>query len=538
MHLTHFAMIVLLILVLVYPEAIATDATSQEPAEPAVLLAHRSEIRNLGYAVREEGKVTFRIWRTRHDHLMQDADNTEIELDKFIDAQRGSSDACSSRLLESKRALDGLISDLKSLTSQVESHEEVLKTENENLKVTKLSIDAAKDVYRDKIKICKQERAQAIADLNQYMAELEELEQIAKPSVRYNFTSEIPDIMPQQSPALLLMEEAWTQESCLAFLGFAHRHVKKWSEIQNSLLEIDTEATVTAGGDLSALVQQPLIESAAEIEKHLGEGSLGEVLRNVSTLSCNQQRKKLQRIFTKAYLALKDLEKDARDRSEDSSCFDTAKAEKAAKLVPPVAQRDQAAARIEYSAEALSALSPVLELVKQRTDALQIHIKDVLTPECTEADVVSKYLQRVRDLIISLEECPGRNDFKLEIPSQQAPTEDDDFFTDTGIYGDCLLQTSGKRPHFRQVGPPICMKGHSCLSRCRTACETQAKENVKSVWYVKGLKCFGFSIIKSGTKEYCRLFQEGPLAMGTSGVHSNPDRHCWAVSKFLEKSSD
>merc|ERR1719335_1007635 len=47
---------------------------------------------------------------------------------------------------------------------------------------------------------------------------------------------------------------------------------------------------------------------------------------------------------------------------------------------------------------------------------LRIHIDDTLTPECDEAGEVSKVVQRVRDLIISLDECPGRKDFKLKIP--------------------------------------------------------------------------------------------------------------------------
>jgi hypothetical protein len=129
----------------------------------------------------------------------------------------------------------------------------------------------------------------------------------------------------------------------------------------------------------------------------------------------------LQRIFTKAYNAVKDLKKDAKERSVDETCQETADAKKASLLVPLVAQREQAAGRIEYSEAALAALEPVLKQVASRVDKLQAHIDSSLTPECEEASEVSKYLQDVRDLIISLQNCPGRNDFKLKIPTDKDP---------------------------------------------------------------------------------------------------------------------
>jgi len=138
-------------------------------------------------------------------------------------------------------------------------------------------------------------------------------------------------------------------------------------------------------------------------------------------MNCNQQRKKLQRIYTKAYLALKDLKKDAKERSEDKTCQETADSKKTALLVPLVSQRDQADARIEYSTEATDALRPVLSEVEIRAEMLEKHIEGFLKPECEEASEVSKYLKNVRDLIISLQKCPGKDDFKLKIPTDEEP---------------------------------------------------------------------------------------------------------------------
>jgi len=172
----------------------------------------------------------------------------------------------------------------------------------------------------------------------------------------------------------LLMEESeeiWSRERCVAFLEFAVRHAH-----------------------------------------HLGQ----EPKANPTGMSCDAQRNELQKIFAKAYVTVKDLETDAKERSEDETCFETAETTRASELVPLVAQRDAAVSKIEYSEQSIAALEPVLTLVMDRTDKLRAHIDGTLSPECQEATDVSKYLALVRELILSLEECPGRNDFKLKIP--------------------------------------------------------------------------------------------------------------------------
>jgi len=121
---------------------------------------------------------------------------------------------------------------------------------------------------------------------------------------------------------------------------------------------------------------------------------------------------------------LSDLLKDAKERALDKSCFQGAEAKKAAEMIPLVAAREQAAARIEHATQALGALEPVLSLVKDRVEKLRAHIDDDLTPECAEASEVSKALGKVRELILELEECPGRSDFKLKVPAKQAKSDD------------------------------------------------------------------------------------------------------------------
>merc|ERR1719235_364193 len=113
---------------------------------------------------------------------------------------------------------------------------------------------------------------------------------------------------------------------------------------------------------------------------------------------------------------------------------------KASELVPLVSQRDIAIEKIEVASQAIAAIEPVLHLVKDKAEKLRKHIDETLKPECSHAGDASKLLVKVRELINSLEKCPGRNNFKLKIPpietEEEAPvmqTEEEEPVKPTGI---------------------------------------------------------------------------------------------------------
>eukprot|EP00746_Dinoflagellata_sp_MGD_P074109 gnl/MRDRNA2_/MRDRNA2_29979_c0_seq2.p1 gnl/MRDRNA2_/MRDRNA2_29979_c0~~gnl/MRDRNA2_/MRDRNA2_29979_c0_seq2.p1 ORF type:complete len:516 (-),score=122.32 gnl/MRDRNA2_/MRDRNA2_29979_c0_seq2:74-1621(-) len=427
--------------------------------EGGSLLASRFELARS--MTSEEQHLAIASWRYNHSRLTQAAEEASVTLDEFIEAQQNSKDACSSRMLESKRSLDGLLHDLKSLSLQVEDHETVLEVETQNLKATELSIQAVEDEHSRATQQCEEEREAALKEFMQYKAELKELKQIAKPSVRYEEVVEVkgmPEAPTEEAPALL-EERTWSLESCEAFLAYAKHHKDR------KLLQ---EPNASASSD----------ENAEESDSPI-------------TMNCNQQRKKLQRIFTKAYLAVKDLKKEAKERSEDETCQETANAKKAAELVPLVAQRDQAAGRIEYSSSAIAALQPVLEQVDTRVEALKKHIEGFLMPECEEAGEVSKYLQDVRDLIISLQKCPGRDDFTLKIPSDDEPESkyfQRCFSTSYGKICGTRMREGGKKGNGHYMMTPKTAK-KACIELQGTLCtydelEVARKEGVE--WCAAG----------------------------------------------------
>jgi len=336
-----------------------TAAENAEGKEGACLLSQRSSLGKISTMGIDAG--VHREWRMRHSMYLSVLNETEKGLAKSIAEQKSTDVACSARLLSAKRKLDALLKEAKTLSMQIDGHEAVLETESENLNITKMSMEAVESDYDTAIEECEKLKKEALKDLKQYSAELKELVQIAKPSASY-------EKAPIQQRSLLEVG-AFTRERCLAFMDFAQKH---------------------SSGVIA--------------------------LKDVPKAACDEQREELQKAFEKAYKDLTSLKKEAKDRSEDTSCFEDAKSEKMAKLTPLTAQREECVSKIEAATSAIASLEPVLENLKERIEKLKHKIDEELVPECFEAEEVSETLTKVRELILMLEECPGRGDFALAIP--------------------------------------------------------------------------------------------------------------------------
>jgi chromosome segregation ATPase len=343
----------------------AAEIVATEGKEGACLLNTR---RSLAKSELAEDSEAHRQWRAQHALQLNAMKKSEDVLDDFVTAQKNAGTACSARLMEAKRALDSLNSEAKSLANQVNSHEEVLETESSNLNITKSSIKAVEEEYDADVTECDRLKAEAIKDMAQYEAELKELKEIANPKARYTDKTSV-DI--PKAPASLLELGEFTRQTCLAFVHFLNRRGR----------------------------------SSADPKE-----------------ACDKQREELQEAFTKAWKDINDLKDDAKERSEDKSCYEAAVAKKTAALVPLAAAREQQTARIEHANDAIAALEPVVNMLKSRIERMKDHIDEVLTPECMEAGEVSEVLQNIRDLITMVEECPGGGKFRLAIPKD---TEDE-----------------------------------------------------------------------------------------------------------------
>jgi hypothetical protein len=311
--------------------------------------------------------------------------------------------------------LDGLLKDLKDLSTQVDSHEEVLETETSNLKIAELSVKAVETTHKEAMDACEKEKQDAMDRVSQFESELAELMQIAKPSVRFEHVTKVT--ITNES---LIQQGAWSKDSCLAFLSYQKKHHLHHGKASGKNI------VLSETNQKFAVKQEPEDNNNNNNNEDDDEGKPKLVDEKVEIKeSCDTEREELQKAFTEAVIATRDLLKEAQADVLDTTCMDTADAKKAADLVPLLAERERASSLIESSAQSIAALEPILDLVDSRAEKMSAHIYDVLTPECAEAKEVSGLLEKIRELILLLEECPGRNDFKLKIPEEKKEEADE-----------------------------------------------------------------------------------------------------------------
>lgn len=163
--------------------------------------------------------------------------------------------------------------------------------------------------------------------------------------------------------------------------------------------------------------EAPLVLSRAKCESFLHFQTKRKTKRHkIDPRECDSKRDALQEEFSEAYRTIMRLKVDAQERVDGlQDCLDSVHASMTAALVPLVQQRDTASQRSEDASSQISLLTPVLESVKDRLEKLKDHIEEMKT-ECKDCSMVSQHLLRVRELINSLEHCPGRGDYRLRIP--------------------------------------------------------------------------------------------------------------------------
>merc|ERR1719316_614280 len=139
-------------------------------------------------------------------------------------------------------------------------------------------------------------------------------------------------------------------------------------------------------------------------------------------LDCNEQREMLQKTFGEAYSSLMKIvelgEREAEEKKEN--CYGSAYAKDDQAQMSYQEKINKASAWIQAGKDVITVVLPILENARKEFAMLEDHIAD-LKENCEVDDNVTTHLKSVRKLIEQLDNCPGRNDFKLVIPGQESP---------------------------------------------------------------------------------------------------------------------
>merc|ERR1719498_1992593 len=148
---------------------------------------------------------------------------------------------------------------------------------------------------------------------------------------------------------------------------------------------------------------------------------LAEEKENNSTkytaLDCDAMRTVLQEEFTKSWEEISRLKQEGEHLAAENKdlCFDEAKDVHNTKHATITQDIKDATRSIQMAKDVISALKPLLDNAKLEAEALALHIQS-LKNDCNVDTAVSEHLKKVRQLIQSLDKCPGRNDFRLTVP--------------------------------------------------------------------------------------------------------------------------
>merc|ERR1719409_2702440 len=144
----------------------------------------------------------------------------------------------------------------------------------------------------------------------------------------------------------------------------------------------------------------------------------GQKPKEFIELDCSEARFLLQHEFSSAYLELYGLHEAAvvRLEEEQRECLRRAHSVYDMKVKHLDDEIRKHTARIAKARTVVNGVVARLQDASRASAKMEQHLKK-LKDECEVSGEVSEHLLKVRKLIESLEACPGRNAFRLSIPS-------------------------------------------------------------------------------------------------------------------------
>ena len=315
------------------------------------------------------------------------------EIDDFIFDQMVSKDTCTSKMMEAKRSIDGIAAKVMQLSDEIEAEQSIINSQKMVVDHAIEQLEASEQQEQEDLAACQTAYEEQWAALDGKRNEIVELEQIANPSVR----SAIAHDMDVEA--------------------YVNKHVRAMeSRFRNTSMEAMSAIAITEENCKRVVDFLNKRAPADEVEK---------AGIKYSVVDCTAARQRLQDEFTDAYIEITKLITDgeAAATSEKERCDLTAKNDEDERSSQLNLQIARCTADITAAKDTIHELEPLLNNGEDETKAMEKYLEKTLRKMCKEDENVTEHLKAVRRLIMSLEKCPGRNDFKLMIPGQHKEGE-------------------------------------------------------------------------------------------------------------------
>jgi hypothetical protein len=312
------------------------------------------------------------------------------EIDDFIMDQMVSKDTCTSEMMEAKRTIDGIAAKVMQLSDEIEAENSIINSQKMVVDRAIESLEESEAQEQEDLAACQKTYEEQWAELDGKRNEIVELEQIANPSVRSSIAHDM-DVEAYVNKHVRAMESRFrnTSMEALSAIAITEENCKRVVDFLNA----------RAAGPFD------------EVEK---------AGIKYSVIDCTAARQRLQDEFTEAYIEITKLITDgeAAANSEKERCDLTARNEEDERSSQLDLQISRCTADITAAKDTIHELEPLLSNGEEETKNMERYLERTLSKMCEEDEKATEHLKAVRRLIMSLEKCPGRNDFKLMIPGQ------------------------------------------------------------------------------------------------------------------------
>merc|ERR1719326_1391939 len=175
------------------------------------------------------------------------------------------------------------------------------------------------------------------------------------------------------------------------------------------------EKTATSFAELDQDACQTFSSFVEKVEKKHG-------VAVTSTPTCHTARTDLQTEFTQAFNTLSQLLSSVATEMEENRtiCLNAATYNYKAGVEGLDGIDDQiqdAAGKIHEAQGEIARLEPMLHDVERAVDRMRAYVETV-SSECTGEEYLGTLYGQIREKIIELQECPGRNDFTITVPQR------------------------------------------------------------------------------------------------------------------------
>eukprot|EP00746_Dinoflagellata_sp_MGD_P125220 gnl/MRDRNA2_/MRDRNA2_59938_c0_seq1.p1 gnl/MRDRNA2_/MRDRNA2_59938_c0~~gnl/MRDRNA2_/MRDRNA2_59938_c0_seq1.p1 ORF type:complete len:774 (+),score=188.17 gnl/MRDRNA2_/MRDRNA2_59938_c0_seq1:93-2414(+) len=369
----------------------------------------------------------------------------------FIDEQSSSGDACHSQLLEARHQLNQLHALVTDLTQELNSTEEQMMVYDKMLEEKLREMSDLAKWREDELKKCEDARKKAVDMFAKLTGELEEMHEIANPSVSMDVkdgTLHKVALLQELSlnERLMMTVDAAGEENLDGrdthleghkghHLSKAHRLTPRHHKKTAPTFDVDKHAKDISL--VSSLFEETKKASEAyhscirSDDAHISLTSNGKPKTNEE---CEAEKDALEKTYVKAYVELSRMKAEYEELANSTACFDSVNEEFNTRNPPLQDAADKLSDQINEKIRALQALRPRLDGAKTSEEKLRKQV-DKVTAQCKHVGATVSDLDKVREAIRSLSSCPGLSRVKFSMPrwtgtwatfEQDAASQDDD----------------------------------------------------------------------------------------------------------------